>query len=114
ESPAVDPQTCDHPAVSTFMYNAMTYQGLEHLLHWVGHGIVPPRAPRIVTGANGVERDEHGNALGGVRTPQLQVPALTFHVPNSGNMLCGLAGHQEPLADDTLVELYGDLEAYER
>ena len=48
---------------------------LDHLVRWVADGVVPPRAERIEVGPDGwFAADEHGNSLGGVRCPEMDVP----------------------------------------
>lgn len=90
----------------------------SHLLDWVRKGIVPPEAPRIeVDEALENVRDENGNAVGGVRLPQIDVPAATYYnysdssvIPDGRNPLFG---HVEYFSKEKLTELYGTLAAYE-
>lgn len=119
EAPAFDAATCEEQVVSAFMYNAVTFQVIQHLFDWVAYGITPPHADRI-----GVDNDEsgdgsqlaldaYGNATGGIRSPQLEVPTRTFVVPNSGEgMLCALSGYDVPFTGDQLAELYESPEDY--
>lgn len=47
----------------------------SHLINWVRDGIVPPAAPRIKVDENHCNvTDESGNAVGGVRLPQIDAP----------------------------------------
>jgi hypothetical protein len=90
---------------------------LEALMHWVESGTAPPNADRIETGgADGVtiQRDVHGNALGGIRTPSLDVPVetLTGAAPADAPILCALFGGATPFDQATLTSLYPDQQAY--
>jgi hypothetical protein len=45
-----------------------------------------------------IERDEHGNALGGIRTPYVDVPiAALSGLGQTGSILCLLFGTTVPL-----------------
>ena len=59
---------------------------------------------------DGVARDDHGNALGGVRAPWLNVPAAQYFPrcscsPTVSEML--------PFGDDDVAALYGSRAEYE-
>jgi hypothetical protein len=51
---------------------------------WLRYGISPPAGNRIATTPffNIVERDKYGNALGGIRLPDIQVPTATYSAIN--------------------------------
>jgi hypothetical protein len=81
----------------------------------VDDGIPPPRAARIEathTRSGTVARDRFGNALGGLRTPILDVPTATYSPTDdvahdtalSG--LCLLVGYNTPFSHATLHSLY--------
>jgi hypothetical protein len=78
---------------------------------WVRTGHAPPRAPRLKVSSGphpAIERDALGNALGGIRTPAVDVPVDTLSgAPPPGTPLgCGLFGSTAPLAQSTLASLY--------
>lgn len=88
---------------------------LDRLRHWVAGGPPPPSQPPIAVLATDpptIERDEHGNARGGVRLPWIEVPVAhdTGISPETG--LAGLDGLHEPFSTQQLVTLYGDREGY--
>ena len=60
-----------------------------------------------------VRRDRHGNALGGVRTPYVDVPTARY-APNNVNTErnVSLQGAKFPFDKATLKELYGSRDAY--
>lgn len=116
---------CANP-LNSFPYNRTVSMALDHLLGWVGEGISPPRAePIALTGEPGedgiaIERDEHGNAVGGVRSTTLDVPVATHLGPNDpldeDNDLspgsCLVYGSQLDFTADELEALYGDKDGY--
>src|SRR5690606_35787360 len=62
-----------------------------------------------------IARDADGIALGGVRTPPVDVPTnvLSGDPGPSSSLVCLLMGSTTPLPDDRLVELHGTRAAYE-
>ena len=58
------------------------------------------------------QRDSFGNALGGVRTPALDVPIARYHPRMSGPGVCELWGYREPFAAAQLESLYPTHEQY--
>lgn len=90
--------------------------GLHHLVEWVAHGTVPPRAERLEVGPDGyVVKDEHGNSRGGVRCVQLDVPHSTYR-PNparsDGTPSPITVGSDEPFDAQKLRRLYRDSAGY--
>jgi len=60
-----------------------------------------------------IRRDARGNALGGIRTPQLDVPLAAFSGEGqTGSPFCALFGTTVPFDNATLVELYGSPQGY--
>jgi hypothetical protein len=58
--------------------------------------------------------DAHGNVVGGVRTPAVDVPVSTLSgaPPQGSGELCGLFGSTVPFTSQTLVALYGTKAGY--
>lgn len=83
---------------------------------WIKRGIAPPIGPRIELSSVSppvIARDEHGNALGGIRTPQVDVPiAALSGGGQTGSILCLLFGTTVPFDDATLQALYPTNESY--
>jgi hypothetical protein len=77
---------------------------------WLRTGSPPPSAPRIDITAgdpNVIERDADGNATGGIRTPQLDVPIATLSgIPGPGSVFCRLFGSTTPFSAQTLAARY--------
>lgn len=84
---------------------------IRHVHDWIIDGTPPPRQPPIEISGDRVtiERDEHGNARGGVRLPELEVPIASY---------CGMAeisilgGLTEPFSPQKLRRLYPTREVY--
>jgi hypothetical protein len=105
----------DGPVFGSYLYNAMW----ENLDRQVRDGAVPP-AGLVLDVVNGViQRDAFGNALGGVRVPEMDVPTGSHNPPfnvadpnlppflqNLGNLACFLAGSTTPFDQATLDQLY--------
>jgi Alpha/beta hydrolase domain len=93
-------------------------QAALHALHrWVGEGTPPPRAARIELASQQplvIARDQYGIALGGVRTPPVDVPVVTLsgQGPPGAAGSGWLVGSTTPLDDATLLRLYGDKSGY--
>jgi Alpha/beta hydrolase domain len=79
---------------------------LESLRRWIEDGEAPPPSRLLDLGVDGVLRDAFGNALGGVRVPDIAVPLGELAPNNSGPGPCILAGSFFPFDEATLDELY--------
>jgi hypothetical protein len=84
---------------------------LAHLEDWVRDGTPPPTGPRIKTTGRGeaveIVRDDHGIAVGGIRTPIVDAPiAANTGADNPGGTFCRLFGITAPFDAATLAALY--------
>lgn len=94
--------------------------GLDNLVNWVDQGVVAPEVARITTTDDGrtIVRDEHENALGGLRTSMLEVPTATVHATNGETpedlrgLRCDFFAWDEPFANAKLASLYGKKSDY--
>lgn len=95
-----------------FVLNA----AIAALNEWVRNGTPPPSAPRLDVDPGppaAIVRDANGNALGGVRTPQTDVPIATLSGEGQvGTLFCLLFGSTEPFDEELLASLYPDPETY--
>lgn len=102
---------CGAP-INTGMQHYVLDAAIFRLNRWVTKGIVPPVAPRLeTTGASPVvfATDTNGNALGGIRTPAVDVPVATLTGKSTdGTSFCFLFGSTEPFTPDQLEALYPD------
>lgn len=82
------------------------FAGLDN---WVRTGVPPASSPLLdveSTDPTVLARDEHGNALGGIRSPHVDVPVATLSGLNSGAGFCRLFGSTTPLTTEQLGLLY--------
>jgi len=78
----------------------------DAMVDWVGSGVLPPVAPRISYTGTAIARDADGNALGGIRLSEHQVPTAFNGAGNSGGVFCNLFGVHEPFSSERLAALY--------
>jgi len=78
---------------------------------WVDEGVTPPRAPIIESGLEKPKLDTFGNALGGVRMPEITVPIGSY---STGTKECRLTGWMVPFMQEQLRQMYGTREIYLR
>jgi hypothetical protein len=84
---------------------------------WVDDGKPPPDpAPFKLNSTKppALALDSHGNVIGGVRTPAVDVPvsALSGAAPAGASRLCGLFGSAVPFSPSTLISLYQTKDKY--
>jgi hypothetical protein len=116
---------CIYP-ITTFPLEPYFSVGLHHLLEWVDKGIAPPRAERVLLDRNIANDgslmilDEHGNPVGGIRNPYVDVPITKYTAGNENTptstvgILCRLSVWETPFAQEKLRQLYGTKENYVR
>ena len=97
--------------------HVVTKAALGALTTWIDTGKAPVHAPRIVVtpGATPqVARDPDGIALGGIRTPPVDVPVATLSgVPGStSSVICLLLGSTKPFTAARLRQLYPSRAVY--
>ena len=99
----------DRPEVPLYMAEKAMY---EHLIDWVEHGVIPPRAEPITlkSGTFDVDYDEHGTAKGGLRLPMVAVPINSYGEGRA--TLSDGCTELVPFASEKLKSLYGTPEAY--
>ena len=97
------------------VYNA----ALRHLHHWIRDGVEPPTMPRVEVTPGVprpvVVRDEHGNAVGGIRLPDIAVPTAShsgFGTQREGSRFGFLYGIATDFDAAQLAELYPDSRHY--
>ncbi|ADP80087.1 alpha/beta hydrolase domain-containing protein [Pseudofrankia inefficax] len=93
---------------------------LRALVHWVTTGTVPVTAPRFdvddSTGTPQIRRDGDGIAIGGIRTPPVEVPvaALSGATGPNPSVICLLLGSTKPLPASRIAALYPSRADYQR
>ncbi len=95
---------------NTLPLNYVMVSAFEHIDRWIHGGPPPPRAARIETAADGsAKTDSDGNALGGLRLPEIAVPAARYGTAGGA---CFLYGYRLPFDAARLRELYGTQDRY--
>jgi hypothetical protein len=112
----------DGPVYGSYLYNAMWH----NLDQQAREGTAPPAGRLMELDETGqIARDEFGNALGGVRVPEMDVPTGR-HVPPTnqadpnlpallqqiGNLACFLGGSTFPFTQAELHDLYRNKGGY--
>jgi hypothetical protein len=84
---------------------------------WVDAGTPPPSPPPFrlaATSPAALALDSHGNVIGGVRTPAVDVPVSTLSgaAPPGASEICSLFGSAVPFGQATLASLYPSKSTY--
>ncbi len=88
---------------------------LRALHRWLTLGIPAPHQARIAVddgGSPGIRRDGIGNAVGGIRLPELEAPTHEYRGVAFGTGRAPLFGSARPLSADELRARYPDRAAY--
>jgi Alpha/beta hydrolase domain len=93
--------------------------GLRALTTWVDTGKAPPKAPRIDVASGPppqIQRNADGIALGGIRTPPVDVPvaALSGAPGPNPSTICLLLGSTNPIPAERLAQLYSSRAVYKK
>ncbi len=107
---------CDGPP-SNFPNLYFVRAALEQLFAWAETGEPAPEAERLELAAHDgvvwtVAVDDVGNAVGGVRSPFVDVPLVRYVAQSDPGALCKLRGNEFPLDAATLAGLYDTPEDY--
>jgi Alpha/beta hydrolase domain len=107
----VEPYPNDFPV--EYIYSG-TYANLDR---WARTGQPPPSAPPVSTTTGAVGQtlfvtDEFGNVRGGVRSPYLDVPTVTYQGSSSGPECFSYFGHEIPFDGRRLRDLYPGHDSY--
>ena len=80
----------------------------RHLRRWIEEGTVAPSQPRLERAPDGtLARDEHANALGGIRWPHVVVPLGTHRAEPPTDGQPDLMGSTTPFDAEEVRRLYG-------
>lgn len=105
--------SCDN--VNDGPQNFVIKAALHALNLWLTDGTAPVEGEPLMADENGdPKRDDYGNVLGGVRTPDVDVPIATLSglPPVDSSIICSLFGQTTPFAPEKLLELYPTHEDY--
>jgi hypothetical protein len=97
------------PRINSAPQRYIVDTAIHDLARWANGGPPPPRAPRVATSGEPptIERDEFGNARGGIRLPQLEASTATLSgEPGGGPGFCSLFGFTAAFDAARLASLY--------
>lgn len=89
---------CDYPPSDEFIPMYPVGDAALNVLNlWLSNGTAPQNSPLVTVTPgtpNTIARDNYGNALGGIRLPQIEVPIGRFMGANSpaGTLICRTSG----------------------
>ena len=112
------PVACTRPSSSRIPWHYVGNAALDAMVAWVRDGTKPAAGHDIQAAWVSPEptavigRDGFGNALGGIRLSQHEVPTALNSGVNSGPGYCSFYGTYQPFDDATLAALYGSHDAY--
>jgi len=109
--------------MTDFPFEYFMAAAFSNLDAWARLGCAPPKAPLMslkkVSGAPFPvpETDKYGNALGGLRSPYVDVPSATYFGTSTpaypaARLGCSLSGYKVPLKGSDLLELYPTHDGY--
>jgi hypothetical protein len=101
------------PSLIGYVFNS----AFANLDQWVRKGTPAPKASRVELKDSGtpqasVVTDKLGHGLGGVRTPQIDVPDAAYFTSSPGPGTCREMGHKIPFDAARIMELYGNRKSY--
>ena len=103
--------------VTDFPIEFFMNSAFNNLYAWMRTGTSPPVAEPMITENGEVKLDENGNALGGVRSPYVDVPLATYYgqsqpLDEESGFFCMLAGYRKPFDNDKIKSLYPTRDDY--
>ena len=109
--------------LSDFPFEYFLNGAFANLDAWVKSNIIPPRAPRMVVKDKieneyfGAKLGQYDNAIGGLRTPYLDVPVASYYSGSTGvddytNFICGITGYKVPFEKEVIKKLYKTREEF--
>ena len=96
-----------HPLMSYIFDSAFSNLDL-----WLTKGTPAPKGGRIELKEGQVALDRYGNGVGGVRSPDVDIPVARFFPNTPGPGTCRELGHEEHFDWARLEELYGNYKNY--
>jgi hypothetical protein len=112
--PPVPSLACDDGPRSAFPISVHFDALTRNLDRWVRRGVAPPRARRFQVRRGQAVLDRFGNVVGGVRSPDVDVPTSTWLAATTGPGFCAIAGLQRRFSPARLRSLYPSHRAYVR
>jgi hypothetical protein len=113
----------DKYGITDFHFEYLMNAAFANLDAWARSNIPPPGAQVIETGPGKndpnpeVKLDKNGNAIGGLRSPDLDVPVAVFHTKSKpadekSSGFCASQGYKVPFEKEKIIALYPTRENY--
>ena len=99
---------------NTIVWDYIARAGLERLVEWIEAKSPSMVIPPITLNESGIARDDVGNALGGVRMPDVVAPLAVHAGMKSELSAAALMGESTPLSTERIRELYVDATHFNR
>jgi hypothetical protein len=111
--PSIPLGQLDCPQANAFPTRYALRAAVRALTEWVADGTAPPSASPLARNGDGeIRRDADGNALGGLRLPDVNVPTARHTGQSERRGYCGLTGASEPFSAAELASRYPSPEGY--
>jgi hypothetical protein len=100
--------------VCTVSFSPASRAAIHALHRWVNGGSPPPHQPRLQKDGDppALPRDDHGNARGGIRWPDVEAPLGTHVGESAPDGFANLMGSSTPFPPEKVRALYADREAW--
>jgi hypothetical protein len=104
------------PQANDFPARYALRAAVRAMSEWVDGGTLPPAAPALQRdpASGALLRDPDGNAKGGLRLPQIEVPMARYSGESQARGYCGLTGSAVPFTKAQLDRRYPTPEDYVR
>ncbi|CAI7678465.1 unnamed protein product [Penicillium discolor] len=101
---------------STFSNSLIYHAVFEAMEKWITRSVTPPPSALLETVGSSDEilRDEHGNALGGVRTLHTEVPLSRLVAATPKGRPSWYCGSEWAFSNEKMLALYGSVGEYRR
>jgi hypothetical protein len=99
---------------NTIAWDYVGRAGLERLVEWIDTKLPPVSIPPITLDEAGIAHDEVGNALGGVRLPDVVAPLAVHAGMKSELSAAALMGESTLFSAEHIAELYVDAEDFDK
>jgi len=105
---------CENIINGNPFHHMLTNAAYHSLDLWIRTGTPPSSAQRLETQGNPLQivRDEHGNAMGGIRSPYVDIPIATYNGIGKGHLACQLFGSMHVFDRSKLESIYFDGASY--
>ncbi len=103
---------CQFPPYPRVPMHYVTNAAFDHMVRWVGEGVLPPTAMPVTTEGTAIVRDADGNALGGIRPAEFQPATALNSGANTGAAFCRLYGSYVPFAQSVIDKRFPTTGSY--